>query len=45
MRWILLALISLQVASCGQKGPLYLPEPGAWASAGTAWTIGRQSCG
>ncbi len=27
MRWLLLALITLQTATCGQKGPLTLPEP------------------
>lgn len=26
MRWLLLALITLQSATCGQKGPLTLPE-------------------
>jgi predicted small lipoprotein YifL len=28
MRWLLLALLTLQSATCGQKGPLTLPEPG-----------------
>jgi predicted small lipoprotein YifL len=27
MRWLLLALVALQSATCGQKGPLTLPEP------------------
>lgn len=27
MRWLLLALITLEAATCGQKGPLTLPEP------------------
>lgn len=27
MRWLLLALITLQTATCGQKGPLTLPQP------------------
>jgi len=27
MRWLLLAIVvTLQTASCGQKGPLYLPD-------------------
>jgi len=26
MRWLLLALVTLQSATCGQKGPLTLPE-------------------
>ncbi|NKC00554.1 MAG: hypothetical protein GKR90_18970 [Pseudomonadales bacterium] len=26
MRWFLLAAITLSVATCGQKGPLELPE-------------------
>lgn len=26
MRWLLLALITLQSATCGQKGPLMLPD-------------------
>lgn len=26
MRWMLLAVLSLGVATCGQKGPLFLPE-------------------
>jgi predicted small lipoprotein YifL len=26
MRWLLLTLIALQAASCGQSGPLVLPE-------------------
>ena len=29
MRWLLLGIVvTLQAASCGQKGPLYLPEDG-----------------
>ncbi len=27
MRWLLLIVITLEVATCGQKGPLTLPEP------------------
>lgn len=27
MRWLLLALVTLQSATCGQKGPLTLPDP------------------
>ncbi len=27
MRWLLLVLVTLQTATCGQKGPLNLPEP------------------
>ena len=26
MRWVLVALWCAMVATCGQKGPLYLPE-------------------
>lgn len=26
MRWLLLAIVTLQAATCGQKGPLTLPE-------------------
>jgi len=26
MRWLLLIVVALQVASCGQTGPLRLPE-------------------
>ena len=26
MRWLVLALVILQSATCGQKGPLILPE-------------------
>lgn len=26
MRWLLLAVLALQAAMCGQKGPLYLPD-------------------
>ena len=29
MRWLLLSVLLLQVATCGQKGPLTLPEHGA----------------
>ncbi|HEX7037356.1 MAG TPA: lipoprotein [Pseudomonadales bacterium] len=28
MRWLVLALVILQSATCGQKGPLTLPEDG-----------------
>lgn len=31
MRWIFIGLITLQVATCGQKGPLRLPDSGAVA--------------
>ncbi len=27
MRWYILIFCSLWLAMCGQKGPLYLPEP------------------
>ena len=27
MRWMILWLLTTLVATCGQKGPLYLPEP------------------
>jgi predicted small lipoprotein YifL len=33
MRWLLLMLIALQAATCGQKGPLVLPEPSSPAAA------------
>lgn len=26
MRWLLLALVTLHTATCGQKGPLMLPD-------------------
>ena len=29
MRWLVLALVILQSATCGQKGPLTLPEDAA----------------
>ena len=29
LRWTIVALLSMQAATCGQKGPLELPEPGA----------------
>jgi predicted small lipoprotein YifL len=29
MRWLLLSVFLLQVATCGQRGPLTLPEPDA----------------
>jgi predicted small lipoprotein YifL len=29
MRWLVLALVTLQSATCGQKGPLTLPAPDA----------------
>ena len=36
MRWMTLGLLIMLVATCGQKGPLYLPEdsgnPGACAT-------------
>lgn len=34
MRWILLALLMSLVATCGQKGPLHLPEDGPEGAAG-----------
>ena len=34
MRWILLALLISSVATCGQKGPLHLPEDGPEGAAG-----------
>lgn len=35
MRWLWLALITLQVATCGQTGPLTLPEDREESRAGT----------
>ena len=32
-RLLLIALLALQVATCGQKGPLYLPAPTTLAAA------------
>jgi len=29
MRWLLLCILTLQTATCGQRGPLTLPENGA----------------
>jgi predicted small lipoprotein YifL len=29
MRWTVVILLTLQAATCGQKGPLTLPEPAA----------------
>jgi predicted small lipoprotein YifL len=29
MRWVLVFAVVLQVATCGQRGPLTLPENGA----------------
>jgi predicted small lipoprotein YifL len=29
MRWLVLALVTLQSATCGQKGPLTLPDTNA----------------
>jgi hypothetical protein len=34
MRWLLLGVLMLQVATCGQKGPLTLPEPGVTRTGG-----------
>jgi predicted small lipoprotein YifL len=31
MRWIFIGLISLQAATCGQKGPLRVPDSAAVA--------------
>lgn len=45
MRWMLFALLTLQVATCGQKGPLYLPEPTTQASASVVQAAGRISGG
>lgn len=36
MRWLLLTLITLQTATCGQKGPLTLPDEQAAAATPTA---------
>lgn len=36
MRWTLLILLALQAATCGQKGPLTLPEPPAATTVATA---------
>lgn len=33
MRWLLLALLTIQAATCGQKGPLRLPEEPSGAPA------------
>ncbi len=27
MRWIVIVILALSAATCGQKGPLHLPEP------------------
>lgn len=35
MRWLLMTLIILQTATCGQKGPLHLPDGEEKAS--TQW--------
>lgn len=46
MRWLLLALVTLQVATCGQKGPLTLPEPssvGARAPGADAGAVSRSA--
>lgn len=32
MRWLLLYLLIMQVATCGQRGPLTLPEQHATAA-------------
>lgn len=37
MRWLLFILLTLPCATCGQKGPLILPEPDP-ASAQAAMT-------
>lgn len=36
MRWLLLALLTLEAATCGQKGPLILPEPSSLVPAPAA---------
>jgi predicted small lipoprotein YifL len=44
MRWLLLTMIALQAASCGQSGPLVLPERAlvAASAAASAAVAGRQ---
>lgn len=36
MRWLVLVVLTLQAATCGQKGPLTLPDRQPDASAATA---------
>jgi predicted small lipoprotein YifL len=38
MRWLLLGVLMLQVATCGQKGPLTLPEPDVTSGGVTNWS-------
>ena len=41
MRWLLLGfIVALQAASCGQKGPLYLPDDPQTDAGGPAVTAG-----
>jgi predicted small lipoprotein YifL len=42
MRWTILLLLTLQAATCGQKGPLTLPEPEAVAAAIPAVAVSIQ---
>jgi predicted small lipoprotein YifL len=40
MRWLLLCVLVMQTATCGQKGPLTLPEGAAGsAPASTAFAL------
>lgn len=43
MRWTILWLLTTLVATCGQKGPLYLPEEGGNPDAGARITLFRAS--
>ncbi|MEJ2087646.1 MAG: lipoprotein [Gammaproteobacteria bacterium] len=38
MRWTTICLLAALVASCGQKGPLTLPEDTLAALSNPAWT-------
>jgi|TARA_Y100001933_G_scaffold60114_1_gene60245 predicted small lipoprotein YifL len=41
MRWLLLGfIVALQAASCGQKGPLYLPDEPQARTGGPVATAG-----
>lgn len=42
MRWIFLCLLVMQAASCGQKGPLTLPD--SHLAVTTYGTIVEQAC-
>jgi predicted small lipoprotein YifL len=35
---MMLLLLTTLVATCGQKGPLYLPDEGGQPGEGSAWT-------